>query len=160
MNSVDFIYVVRNLIANDAAIRVLLRATNANAALKSILYTDAEYVSKDAFYSLPGIAIKYDDEASTLRGSDSNTLMVGFEIVDSVMAKVDSAAINCMKIRDALKTLLEDKHTTINAQASTLGRTLKVRDSEWVSSVTFSDKTQGSERLHKIICTMKFISGD
>jgi hypothetical protein len=160
MNSVTIVEVLRNCIANVPGIRTLLRVSSAANALKVILYTDAEYVGKDDFYSLPGIVLRMDDDASTLRGSDSNTVDVEITIVDSVMAKSGSAAINCMKIRDLLKTLFKDNHIVINNQATALGKTLKVRDSEWVSSVSFKEKTQGTERLHKIICTLKLIVGD
>ena len=88
------------------------------------------------------------------------TIIVEIIIVESVMAKVGSAAINCMQLKDLIKTLLEDDNEALNTQATVLGDTLKVRDSEWVSAVTYKDKTQGTERLHKIICTMKFIIGD
>ena len=160
MNSINFIKTIRYLFANDATIRSFLRTNDVTTALQSILYSDSEYVSKEDFYSFPGIALRMDDDVSTLRGSDTNTVELEISIVDSVMAKSNSAMINCMNIRDRIKIMLKDNHSIINDQATALGLALKVRDSEWVSSVTYKDKTQGSERLHKIICSIKFIIGD
>jgi hypothetical protein len=160
VNTPNLVNAIRNTIAADSSIRALLRCSSKNNALRVIVYSDSEYVGKEDFFSLPGIAVRIDEDASTLRGSDSNTVFVEIAVVDSVNSKVGGAVLNCTQIKDLLKILFRDNHNIINAQALSLGFSLKVRDSEWVSSITYKDKTQGTERLHKIISTVKLIVGD
>jgi hypothetical protein len=148
----------RNLVANDATIRGYLGAVNATEALKWIRYSDTALVQIEDFYQYPCIISKFNEDESTLRGSDSNTPIVITSIYNST--KNDNYAITNMRIRDRLKQLLRDNHEALNSQAVSLSLSLKVRDVTWVGSITYDDKTQGTERLHKIICTQKFIVGE
>ena len=158
MDSEDFIQTLRNLLANDATLRTLMGVTTVSNALRAIVYSDAIFSQKVDFFAYPMIAVRLDEDESTLRGSDSNTPSV--TIIIHNPAKNDGCVITLNKIKDRLKLLMKDKHEAFNSQAVLLGHTLKVRDCTWVGATTYDDKTLGSERLHKIICTCNFIVGD
>ena len=158
MDSVGFIKTIRYVFANDATLRGHLGVTTVAGALKKIIYSDAIFSQKEDFFVYPMIALRLDDEQSTLRGSDSNSPAVTMIIHNP--SKNKNCIITNNRIKDRMKLLIKDNNETFNVQAQLLSLDVKVRDSHWVGAVTYDDKTLGSERLHKIICDCKFIVGD
>lgn len=158
MDSINFTKTLRYYFANDSTLRGYLGASSVNEALRVLIYSDSTFSQKKDFFSYPMISFRIDEEESTLRGSDSNTIPVN--IIVHNPAKNDNCIIINNRIKDRMKILIRDNHEAINAQAVSLGLTLKVRDANWVGAVTYEEKELGTERLHKIICTCNFIVGD
>ena len=159
MDTINLIKTLRYYIANDATIRSYL-GTNltVNNSLKQIIYQDGIFAQKDDRFSYPIITLKLDESEPTIRGCDTNTAFVTI-IIHNPIKHLDPITKN-IRLKDRLGLLFRDNNTAINNQATSLGINLKVRDSAWVSAETFDDKSQGTERLHKIICLTKFIVGD
>ena len=162
MDSIGLIKTLRYLFANDSTIKSYLGVSTLANALIQIPYQDGILAKRINGEKYPVIALKLDDDESTLRGSDSNTAFVTMVVINYINNSVGS--INWLevihKLKDKMKLLIRDNHESINTQAIALSLNLKVRDSLWVGGVTYDDKTQGTEDLHKIICTTKFIIGD
>lgn len=158
MNSVNFIESLRTYFANDSEMRSYLGVATAEDAERVLVYSDSIFSQKEDFFTYPMISFRLDEDESTMRGSDSNTPQVNMTIHNP--AKNDGCIITLNRIKDRMKTLIKDNHVAINTQGALLGYVLKVRDSTWVGGITYDDKTLGSERLHKIICTCNFIVGD
>lgn len=160
MNSVTFIKVLRYLIANDATMRNLFGASSvADCVNKRLFYKDATFADKEPQFVYPAITLKLDEDESSLRGSDTNTIFLEITIANDFKTDQYPHTAN-IRLKDRLKELLEDNHEAINAQAISLSEVLHCRDIAWVSAITYDDKTQGTQRLSRIICTIKAIVGD
>jgi len=163
MDTIAVIKTLRYLLANNSDIRSYLGTSTVDAALLQIPYQDGIVAQRVNFQSYPVIAMKIDDDdEDVLRGSDSNTIFVTMVVINYINNNVGS--FNWLevlhRIKDKMKLLIKDNHETINSQGTALSLNLKIRDAHWVGGVTYDDKTQGTEDLHKIICTTKFIVGD
>ena len=162
MDTINLITTLRNFYANDATLRTYLNANSVANALLQLPYQDGIIAQRNTFQKYPVVTFKIDDEEDLLRGSDSNTVFVTNIVINYI--NNDIGNYNWLelihRIKDRMKILLKDNHETINSQATALSLSLKVRDSHWVGGLTYSDKVQGTEDLHKIICTTKFVVGD
>jgi hypothetical protein len=163
MNTVNLIKALRYTIANDATVMGYLGKSTAADALTRLGIKHGFYMQKDGQYTLPAIAILVNDDEDR-EFIPVSELFVKFTIVNKF--ENPDAMMKCIQMKDRLKDLLcnkkndDTKHESINTQASTLGFTLKVRDSRWVSGITYDDQEQGSQRLHKIDCVIKMVVGD
>jgi len=159
MNTPLFVKSLRNVIADDSTMRTLIgETTSANMLNKRLFYKDATFSEIEGNFAYPAILIKTDDDDPTERGIDTNTLMIELTIINKFGA--DGAQMLNMQIKDRLKILLHEKHELLNNRAKLFSATLHCRDLAWVSAITYDDKTQGTQRLHRNICTMKAIVGD
>lgn len=161
MDSVNMIKAFRYQVAKDSTMQSLFgESTDTDVLNKRLFYKDSTYVGVPDGYDYPALSFKLDDDEPMIRGCDDNTLMLEATIYNKFGN--DQAQIINLRIKDRLKLILEDQNVAINAQALTFPTpvVLKVRDVAWVSAISFDEKTQGSERLHKNICTLKLTVGD
>ena len=158
MNTPNLLKTLRYYIGADSSIQTLLGEATAQDTRKHLVMMDAVYVSKDSGYSYPRIGLLVDDDAPRMRGCDDNTVDLFLDIANKY-ANADCALVN-LKLKDRLKDLIDEKHADINDQAVTLSLSLKLRGIFWVSGVTYNDKTQGSERLHRYNCQFVLTVGD
>lgn len=164
MDTYNLIKTLRYYFAADATMRTLLGVATAQLARAQLRYSDSNLAQVTAQHSFPCITLKIDDDDPIAREIPTNTIYLTATVwCPSV---VNNYAEKCIKLKDRLnyllkKTAVNNVVTNINTQATTLGLTsVKVHDAAWVGAVTYDDKTQGTERLHKIICTARFILGD
>jgi len=163
MNTSQVIETLRNYLANQSDIQHWLGVSTAANALKQILYKDCQYVSVDGNYKFPVIALKFDDDADTLLAA-SNNVVLELGIVHTV--KGANPMHTCLRLKDHIKDALINKNNNdrkqddINAQGQSLGFDPKIRGLFWVSAITYDDKEQGSERLHRIGCMVRLVVGD
>lgn len=163
MNSVEFIKTLRYYISNDATIRTLIGASDAEDARKYIRYVAGQQVNIEGGYKFPAIIVHFDEDSPMARGIPTNTVFTVFEIWIPTKTNGGLSVIN--NIKDRLRMLFKETCETtivenIVQQAVTLGISLRLHDASWVGAVARDDKTQGSERLHAIICTTSQVLGD
>jgi hypothetical protein len=164
LNSVNVLKALRYAIANDAELRSIMGETTENGMLERLHYRDSIYSSRNASgrrgFKYPHFALSMDDDNPQIRGGDDNSVMLEIIIVN--LFKNTSSALVNIQLKDRLKELLEDSHEVVNARGLILSPpvNIKVRDIAWVSAVNYTEKEQGSERLHKYICNMKLVIGD
>ena len=164
MDTVDLIQSIRDYLSADSDLRShFTGATTKALMLRRVLYKDAQYVSIKNHFDYPFITLMLDetDEETFV---PSNKLMLKVSLNNSW--KNAACAETNVRIKDRIKELMANKcntdakHEEINDQATALGLDIKVRELTWVSAVTYDDKEQGSERLHKIICIIQMTVGD
>lgn len=164
MNTPLLIRTLREYLASDSGMMTLLSvSTAADAKNYRLVAKDAKYTSHNESgnkWSYPLITFKVYDDEPMVRGADDNSVFLEL-VVENKFSNTNALMVN-MQIKDKLKLLLEDKHSEVNAVATTFSppQTLKVRDIAWVSAVVYDDKEQGTERLHKYTCLMKLVVGD
>ena len=168
MDSVALLSAVRYYLSTDATLRNSnhLNASTEAAARNKILIKDGTTVSIDGSYSFPIICLKLNDGEAVALPTNEEFLEL------MIINTTKGSAVNqypltiCTRIKDRLKYLMankcssDDKHVSINVQGQLLGTNPKVRGMFWVSALTYDDKEQGSERLHRINCVVQMIVGD